>query len=334
MAKIIKKFYTLYKTEDDNNDYFWIKNEGTSNGKFYIEKYGGWDEPIECSYDKINWWSYKDYQYHDEWQAGEKIYLRNSSGTLNNINEKYARFINSLGNPISIGGDMTTLVNYQFSNKKEIYALPDYCFYNLFSNSKLLSIDCNIGNVETIGVYSFKGTFKSSNSLESVSFDMSKVKTIGNGGMNEMFYNCDNLTSINIDLSSLETVEYNGMRGMFSDCDNLTSINIDLSSLETVGSKGMQYMFSNCPSLTKGLDLKSVTNVGDYGMQLLYGSCYRLSEVTAPNISVWDTSKLNAWLNAAGIQVSGTKIVNCPTGLIIPTNTDSGIPSGWTRVDY
>ena len=333
MAKIIKKFYTLYKTEDDNNDYFWIKNEGTSNGSFYMEKYGGWNEPLEFSFDKINWISSDEVENYD-WPAGSKLFIRNSSGALNGELNIYVKFKERQNNPISIGGDMTTLLNYTLSNKKEIYTLPYYCFDRLFENSNLLSVDCNIGNVQTIGQFSFNEMFKNSNSLESVTFDMSKVKTAEYNAMCEMFYGCYGLNSINIDLSSLETVGGYCMRYMFQNCTALNSINIDLSSLETVGSKGMQYMFSNCPSLTKGLDLKSVTNVGDYGMQLLYGSCYRLSEVTAPNISVWDTSKLNAWLNAAGIQVSGTKIVNCPTGLEIPTNTDSGIPSYWTRVDY
>lgn len=338
MAKIIKKFYTLYKTEDDNNDYFWIKNEGSSNTQFRMYGYAGWDEPLEFSFDKINWISYDEVKYNN-WSAGSKLYIRNPSGVLSSSDNIFVEFRNNQSNPMSIGGDMTTLVNYTLSNKKEILTLPDYCFYKLFNSSSLLSVDCNIGNVQTLGWASFGSTFRYASSLESVTFDMSKVKATGVVSFEEMFYNCDALTSINIDLSSLETLGSsrisNGMRSMFQSCNALTSTNIDLSSLKTIGYCGMQYMFQDCPSLTKGLDLKSVTTVENYGMQMMYGSCYKLSEVTGPNVETWGTTgPLNGWLNAAGTQVSGTKIVNCPTGVDIPTGTDSGIPSGWTRVDY
>lgn len=307
MAKIIKKYYTLYKTADDNNDYFWIKNEGSSStGYLRVEVQGGWDEPIECSFDKINWWSYKNASYH-QWPAGTKLYLRNSSGVFSSSDTKYARFYHSGGSNISIGGDMTTLLNYTLSNTGDIKTLPNYCFYDLFNSSNLLSVDCNIGNVETIGNYSFEKSFLYSTSLESVVFDMSKVKTIKSYGARYMFQNCSGATSIDINLSSLETVENNGMNSMFWSCSNIT----------------------------EGLDLKSVTTVGNYGMQSLYYGCYKLSEATAPNVDTWNqSSTFNQWLGSAGTQATGTKTVNCPTGLSIPTNNQSGIPSGWTRADY
>lgn len=333
MAKIIKKFYTLYRTEDDNNDYFWIKNEGSSDTHFFMSRYDGWDEPLEFSFDKINWISYDEVQNYN-WSAGSKLFIRNPSGVLSSSENTYVNFRNNNNYLMSIGGDMTTLVNYTLSNKKEILTLPDYCFYNLFFNSSLLSVDCNIGNVQTLGWASFGETFRHSYSLESVSFDMSKVKASGTKSFTDMFDNCSALTSVNIDLSSLETLGSNrisnGMNGMFRSCGALTSINIDLSSLKTIGYRGMQSMFRNCTSLTKGLDLKSVTTVVDCGMQEMYYFCYNLTEVYAPNVSTWDYSKTPYWLQS----VSSSGVVYKPANLTIPRGSDSGIPSGWTTQDY
>ena len=306
MAKIIKKYYTLYKTATDTNDYFWIKNEGSSStGYLNVGTSGDWDEPLECSFDKINWWSYKD-TYSHQWAAGEKIYFRNSSGVFSSSSSKFAKFSQNEGNSISIGGDMTTLLDYTLSNTGDIKTLPDYCFYKLFNSSNLLSVDCNIGGVETIGGSSFYSSFMASTALTSVVFDMSNVKTIKGSGVRQMFQNCSNATSIDIDLSSLETVGNNGMYGMFS----------------------------GCYYITEGVDLKSVTTVGNNGMFQLYYNCYALSEATAPNVDTWNRTNFSSWLSGAGINVPGTKTVNCPTGVTIPTDDNSGIPSDWTRVDY
>ena len=52
----------------------------------------------------------------------------------------------------------------------------------------------------------------------------------------------------------------------------------------------------------------------------------------APNVSTWVTSATvyTNWLYG----VAATGIVHKPSGLTIPTDTTSGVPTGWTTQDY
>lgn len=125
--------------------------------------------------------------------------------------------------------------------------------------------------------------------------------------------------------------------------DNITSgerwydaSQIDFGNITSVGDYGMAYMFYSCTNLKHApADLRVITTVSNnYGMDNLFSYCGNLGEVTAPNVSVWDTSAMGNWLYATGDFIS-EKIINCPTGLVIPTDTYSGIPDNtWTRVDY
>lgn len=112
---------------------------------------------------------------------------------------------------------------------------------------------------------------------------------------------------------------------------------IDASGLITtqitsVNSRGFENVFALCSALTTAPDFSSITSVTN-GFDYAMYSCTHLTNVTAPNISTWDTSDFNSWLAASGTGATGTKIFNAPTGLEIPTGI-SGIPTGWTRVDY
>ena len=51
--------------------------------------------------------------------------------------------------------------------------------------------------------------------------------------------------------------------------------------------------------------------------------------VTAPNITTWDTSKFENWLN----NVSSSGVVRKPAALTIPSGL-SGVPTGWTTENY
>lgn len=80
---------------------------------------------------------------------------------------------------------------------------------------------------------------------------------------------------------------------------------------------------------TSDLNLEKITSVGNNCFTSAFQNCYNLDSIKAPNIQTWDQGQFYYWVN--GVAASGR--MYCPTGVTIPTGK-SGIPSGWTRVDY
>ena len=147
--------------------------------------------------------------------------------------------------------------------------------------------------------------------------------------MNGMFQYCA-ITTPPV-MSSIESIGDDGFAQMFAYNENLTTAP-NLSSLESVGYMGLDYTFSQCSNITTGSDLKNLTNIGGYGLRGLYSSCYKLEEVTAPNVSEWNTSRMQSWIEYAGGSAE-SRTANVPAGVTIPENND-GVPSNWTRVEY
>ena len=118
-----------------------------------------------------------------------------------------------------------------------------------------------------------------------------------------------------------------GIRTEFVDISNLS-----FRGITEIGDYGLYgaFSFPNYSLFTKGVDLRDVTTLGDYALQQLYCFNSNLTEVYAPNVSTWDTSKTQSWLDG----VAPTGVVYKPSTLDIPTNNDAGIPSGWTTQDY
>lgn len=160
--------------------------------------------------------------------------------------------------------------------------------------------------------------------------DVDSVTTIPDYCFKGIF-NYKNLTSIeNLTLgSSVTTIGYNGMREMFSNNPDITTA-LDLSNVTTVGNEGLCFMYNNCSSIQKGSNLSALTTVDNQGLSYMYYGCSSLNEAYAPNVSTWDTSKAAGWL----VNVASTGVVYKPANLVINTNTDSGVPSGWTTQTY
>lgn len=108
--------------------------------------------------------------------------------------------------------------------------------------------------------------------------------------------------------------------------------NLSFRGITSIGDSGLNsaFNFNSRTSFTKGVDLRDVTTLGEKALYDMYRSCRNLTEVYAPNVSTWDVSKTPSWLS----NVAPTGVVYKPSTLDIPTNNDSGIPSGWTTQDY
>lgn len=166
----------------------------------------------------------------------------------------------------------------------------------------------------------------------------SAITSIGAGGLEQLFYGCTTLTTPP-NFGNVTTVGKKGLNGFFVNCGSLTTAP-DMSNITTVDSSSMENgslreMFTNCTSLVKGPDFSSITSIGtaNYAIYHTFGGCIKLEEATTPNLQDL-TGKLYNWLNNAGTQATGTKVVRVPTGATITTDSPYGIPTGWTRVDY
>lgn len=138
------------------------------------------------------------------------------------------------------------------------------------------------------------------------------------------------------DLSN-NTIPAHTFRSMFDESSTLTDITaLDFSSISTVNGYGMNGMFFSCSSITTGPDLSMITSVShDGGMAALYQRCSSLSTATAPSLNPWrlqdEAYSMATFGWMASVAASGTMYVK--TGYPITSNHNSGIPSGWTRVD-
>lgn len=106
--------------------------------------------------------------------------------------------------------------------------------------------------------------------------------------------------------------------------------NLSFRGITEIGNYGLQNAFGYSFTATKGVDLRDVTTLGEGALNSLYSSNSTITEVYAPNVSTWDTSKTSWWLNS----VAPTGVVYKPSTLTIPTDNNSGIPYGWTTQDY
>ena len=106
--------------------------------------------------------------------------------------------------------------------------------------------------------------------------------------------------------------------------------NLSFRGVTEIGNYGLQSAFGSGFTATKGVDLRDVTTLGEGALNSLYSSNSNITEVYAPNVSTWDTNKTSWWLGS----VAPTGVVYKPSTLTIPTDTQSGIPYGWTTQDY
>ena len=138
------------------------------------------------------------------------------------------------------------------------------------------------------------------------------------------------------DVDSITAIPAYGLFKAFQCMGNykITDIsNLSFRGITSIGDYGMCETFSNMNnyfSITKGIDLRDVTTLGESALYYLYYNNQNLTEVYAPNVSTWDANKTQSWL----LSVAPTGVVYKPSTLDILTNSDSGIPSGWTTQDY
>ena len=135
------------------------------------------------------------------------------------------------------------------------------------------------------------------------------------------------------DVESVTKIPDYGFHEPFSFQDGSKCIdisNLSFRGITEIGNYGLQDAFGYCFTATKGVDLRDVTTLGEGALNSLYSSNTNLKEAYAPNVSEWDANKTIQWL----YNVAPTGVLYKPSTLTIPTDSESGIPSGWTTQDY
>ena len=114
---------------------------------------------------------------------------------------------------------------------------------------------------------------------------------------------------------------------MFYSCGNLTKAP-DILPATTLQPSCYESMFGNCTSLTSSPILPATTLASSCYKEMFRG-CSNLSEVTCLATSIGAYQCLNNWLGS--VKSSGTFTTPSSTAW---SSGASGIPSGWTRVNY
>lgn len=218
------------------------------------------------------------------------------------------------------------------SLKIPLSTLPSYGCYGMFQNCTALTTPPDMSSVTSVGSNSCYLMFSGCTALTTTP-DMTRVTTIGVTGCAKMFRNCSTLATVT-DMLSVASIDNYGCMEMFSRCTSLVTPP-EIPSYTTVSSYNVFIqMFDGCSALATAPDLSNITSVQMAGFEQMFNNCVNLSYVKCPSISTWDTSFFTNWLNGAGSQATGTKTVYKPSALTIPTDNNSGIPTGWTAVDY
>ncbi len=141
-----------------------------------------------------------------------------------------------------------------------------------------------------------------------------------------LFTGSSTLTNAGNLLMPATTLASNCYRDMFKGCSALTAA--PALPATTLASNCYNNMFNGCTSLTTAPALPATTlTSGCYGT--MFNGCSNLNSVTVGATS-WDTSYTTNWLN--NVSATGTIYINPALDGVIPENSASGVPSGWTKV--
>ena len=176
--------------------------------------------------------------------------------------------------------------------------LANYCYQALFKGCSALTIPPTIIPAKTAPYLSCHRMFNDCVSLQSAP-ELSPT-TVGSGAYQYMFMGCSNIQTAPSELPA-ETLELNSYYEMFRGCSQLTTA-------PTI--KAKTFAKNSCRGM--------------------FVSCSKLNNVTVYANDISATDCTSSWLS--GVASTGT--FNNYGSATYPTNSPSGIPSGWTVNSY
>ena len=222
------------------------------------------------------------------------------------------------------------------------------CYYNMFSGCTSLTTAPALP-ATTLSSYCYSGMFSGCTSLTTA--PALPATTLSNHCCRSMFSGCTSLTTAPALPATVLSNEC--YRSMFQGCTSLTtapelpattlgpwcyySMFQNCTSLTTAPelpatkftSGCYSNMFSGCSSLTAAPELHATTLTA-YCYQNMFQNCSMLNNITMLATDIPAPNCLNNWVN--GVSSTGT-FTKSPEMTTLTTG-DSGIPEGWTVVDY
>ena len=284
-------------------------------------------------------------------KSGENVYLKGIAKQFSNVGYpiKYVN-INSTADINASGNIMSLLYGDDYKDKVAFKSGSEYIFNSLFSsNAHLISAEELILPATTLANGCYRYMFKDCTSL--TTYPELPANTLVSKCYVGIFEGCTSLTAAPaLPATELADTCYREMfRGctslttapelpvtvlanncyyqMFAYCNSLTTAP-ELPAT-TLAAFCYREMFSGCTSLTTAPELPATTlTEGCY--QYMFKNCTSLNNITMLATDISASSCLSSWVN--GVSSTGT-FTKSPEMTSLPTG-DSGIPSGWTVVDY
>lgn len=143
-----------------------------------------------------------------------------------------------------------------------------------------------------------------------------------------MFWNCTALTQApDLLVETLTNRNSSCYANMFQGCTSL--VNPPVIAATRTSQSCFYSMFKDCTSLIRSPKLIP-SSISPSGYKYMFQGCSSLREITCLATSFYDATCTTDWVSgvaATGIFYKSPNMTSWPTG-------DSGIPSGWTVIDY
>ena len=205
-----------------------------------------------------------------------------------------------------------------------VSTLQRYACQNMFKGCSALKNVPTL-NFSTVNQYACQYMFDSCTSL--VTAPSLTATYVGTNGFARMFSGCTSLiTAPELTATNIATSCY---ENMFNGCTSLVNPPSVLPNPSSIGDTSKYFrMFYGCTSLTHS-PIMEIDHFNTNDSKEMYYGCSALTDVTCLATSISASSCTYNWLS--GVAASGTFYKNASTSWSTGT---SGVPSGWTVVDY
>lgn len=280
----------------------------------------------------------------------------------NAARDNYDGTINTTGNAVYVYKDGNrnlpsgTVVRFYRAETTRLANATDSGWYHRIGSSANIKVSGNlaslIGFSETLPTYCFRYMFYSSNIVDASELELPWT-TLSEWCFGRMFYNCTKLTEP--PYLPAETAVDSCYRLMFRNCTALKKLarmgcknlafashyamyqlctaleKVTLPLFDTYANQALAFIFNGCSGL-KELTVECPEVLSTQHMfYCLAGSCMNLERFTCLAKSVTGSECTRSWLgNDASYAAEHATFIKHPDATFWPTNSTSGIPTGWT----
>ena len=230
------------------------------------------------------------------------------------------------GDKVQFYGNGTSITSYDGTN---ITGSGDGFTCKVYGNIMSLVDEENFATAKTLSEnYTFRSLFSNFTTLTDASGLLLPATKLAEYCYSRMFNSCDALTTAPV--LPAETLANYCYYQMFRGCTHLTAAP-ELPATQLAYSC-YQQMFQGCSALTAAPALPATQLANSCYYQMFY-NCSKLATVTCLATSGISQSNTYNWLYGAGTEVEDTKTVYTSSSASWSMNNNSGIPSGWERVN-